>query len=56
MIRKIFVALIVGIAVAYLARPEATGNAARDMLDAAGRTAGEAIVERCLDDPGACRR
>ena len=56
MLRKILVALLVGIAVAWLARPDEVEMTARDMLDAAGREARETVAERCLADPNSCLR
>ena len=60
MIRKLAAALLVGLAVAYLARPDAIETTARDMLDAASReardVARDAVIERCTSDPDACLR
>ena len=67
MIRKLVAALLVGLAVAYLARPDAVEDAvgdaigeaersARDMLDAASREARETVAERCLNEPADCLR
>lgn len=54
MIRKLIAALLVGIAVAAMARPDEVETTARDMLDAAGREARETVAERCLADPKVC--
>lgn len=56
MIRKLLAALLVGVAVAAMARPDEAETTARDMLDAAGREARETLAERCLADPEACLR
>lgn len=56
MFRKLIAALVVGVAVAAMARPDEVETTARDMLDAAGREARETVAERCLADPEACLR